>query len=354
MASSIGLGNLKAIGPDGLRTRPTGRRGRGAAACAVVIGLSGLGVSLALMGMPAAPPAEPPQVAEAPVEPQPAEQVAALPEPEAAPFLGDDYRTDWRRELAEVPLPGEDARPAEAPAQPEAPAANLARSAPAPMMVPLPVPRPPELAARPERDPARTAARRVSRRQAAVAPAPVQDERSFIEKLFGMGDEPKPALAYAALGTNAADKAFRSRIVPPTVGVAPQPAPPVPGNGVAVYDIKGQVVILPNGERLEAHSGLGSHMDDPDKVHVRMKGATPPGTYDLTERETLFHGVRAIRMTPVGGSEAIHNRTGILAHSYMLGPNGASNGCVSFKDYNKFLQAYLSGQVQRIVVVASR
>jgi hypothetical protein len=41
----------------------------------------------------------------------------------------------------------------------------------------------------------------------------------------------------------------------------------------------------------------------------------------------------------------------MLAHSYMLGPNGQSNGCVSFSDYQAFLKAYLSGEVTRIVVV---
>jgi hypothetical protein len=36
----------------------------------------------------------------------------------------------------------------------------------------------------------------------------------------------------------------------------------------------------------------------------------------------------------------------------MLGPNGQSNGCVSFKDYPKFLRAFLNGEVDRLVVVA--
>jgi hypothetical protein len=85
-----------------------------------------------------------------------------------------------------------------------------------------------------------------------------------------------------------------------------------------------------------------------------MHGATPPGTYDLTEREKLFHGVRAIRLNPVGGSAAVHGRAGLLAHTYMLGPNGQSNGCVSFRQYDKFLQAYLRGEVKRLVVVAGR
>jgi hypothetical protein len=44
-------------------------------------------------------------------------------------------------------------------------------------------------------------------------------------------------------------------------------------------------------------------------------------------------------------------RDGILAHTYMLGPNGQSNGWVSFGNYDAFLTAYLSGEVNRLVVV---
>jgi hypothetical protein len=36
----------------------------------------------------------------------------------------------------------------------------------------------------------------------------------------------------------------------------------------------------------------------------------------------------------------------------MLGPNGDSNGCVSFKDYSAFLRAYQNGQINKIAVVA--
>jgi hypothetical protein len=35
----------------------------------------------------------------------------------------------------------------------------------------------------------------------------------------------------------------------------------------------------------------------------------------------------------------------------MLGPSGQSFGCVSFKDYDAFLHAFLKGEVARIVVV---
>ena len=57
-------------------------------------------------------------------------------------------------------------------------------------------------------------------------------------------------------------------------------------------------------------------------------------------------------MTPVGENE-MHGRTGLLVHSYLLGPNGDSNGCVSIKDYDRFLAAYQNGEVKRLVVVTS-
>ncbi|KAB0677200.1 tlde1 domain-containing protein [Aureimonas leprariae] len=126
---------------------------------------------------------------------------------------------------------------------------------------------------------------------------------------------------------------------------------PRAGNGVAVYDIGAATVYLPNGERLEAHSGLGAMRDNPRFVHAKNRGPTPPHTYDLRLRESLFHGVAAIRLTPVGGERRIYNRVGLLAHTYMLGPRGDSNGCVSFKDYKRFLAAFRRGEVRRLVVV---
>ena len=83
----------------------------------------------------------------------------------------------------------------------------------------------------------------------------------------------------------------------------------------------------------------------------RDRGATPPGLYELTLRESLFHGVQALRLTPIGDSFSF-DRVGLLAHPYMLGPNGDSNGCVSFKTYDAFLRAFQSGEVNRLAVVA--
>ncbi len=167
--------------------------------------------------------------------------------------------------------------------------------------------------------------------------------KSVFDRLF-VKHEPGPTLAYAGsdggiltAGTDKADINLK---------------PPF-NRDTAVYDITAKKVYLPDGTELEAHSGLGSKMDDPRFVNVRMEGATPPHLYDLTMRESLFHGVEAIRLNPVGGEDAIHGRTGLLAHTYMLGPLGASNGCVSFKDYNRFLRAYKNNEIKRLAVIAS-
>jgi type VI secretion system (T6SS) effector TldE1-like protein len=118
----------------------------------------------------------------------------------------------------------------------------------------------------------------------------------------------------------------------------------------AIYDIAARTVYLPNGRRLEAHSGFGSHMDDARYVNLKGQGPTPPNTYKLVMREEPFHGIRTIRLVPIGDGK-MFGRDGLLAHSYMLGPNGQSNGCVSFSDYHAFLDAYLKGEVDRLLVV---
>jgi hypothetical protein len=123
-------------------------------------------------------------------------------------------------------------------------------------------------------------------------------------------------------------------------------------NETAVYDITAHSVYLPNGTVFEAHSGMGSLRDDPDHVSVPNTGATPPATYSLKPRESIFHGVAALRMTPAEGSD-ISGRSGLLVHSYMLGPNGDSNGCISVRDFDRFRKAYDDGQFTHIAVVPS-
>lgn len=264
------------------------------------------------------------------------------PAAEAEPFVFAAAEPDSAPVLPLPPLPS------------EPPASQLAESAP------LPVPRPSDLKAPAVSEMPRIAERPLSRRARlaaaarATATAPTEDNRSFFEKLFGAerpGAERSPAsaLAYATPEDDVVDSS-RGRKLSPTLLPS---AAPVTAAQTAIYDISARTVYLPNGERLEAHSGLGDKMDNPRFAHVRMKGVTPPHIYDLTEREALFHGVRALRLNPVGGSGKIHGRAGLLAHTYLLGPRGDSNGCVSFKNYERFLQAYLRGEVKRLVVVAS-
>lgn len=235
------------------------------------------------------------------------------------------------------------------PLPPQAPVALAERAAPTPMPVPRPLDLLPKADTQPQAPQPRVAQPGSSRRNrtAAVAPTP-EDNRNFFEKIFGVQRQPTgTALAYAAPQDDIVDRGRISRLSP-SAATPPRTAEA----GTAIYDIGARTVYMPNGERLEAHSGLGEMMDDVRYAHVRMKGVTPPHTYNLTEREALFHGVRAIRLHPVGGSGAIHGRAGLLAHTYLLGPRGDSNGCISFKDYDRFLQAFLRGEVKRIVVVA--
>ena len=252
--------------------------------------------------------------------------------PDAAPVvlaLGPSPRAKF--ELIAPPLSAPVAEAENAAPAPKPAVAQVAESAP------LPPPRPPEFSAAAPASPP-VAIRRLARHLGAAS-VPVADNRTFFQKLFGAGpaSAPAPAAAYAAPETSvvAATHASSSRYDQYT----------------AVYDIAAHTVYMPGGERLEAHSGLGDRLDDPRHVNERMLGATPPSLYELTPREQLFHGVAALRLNPVGNSP-LFGRAGLLAHSYMLGPNGDSNGCVSFKDYDAFLQAFHSGRVKRLAVVA--
>jgi hypothetical protein len=123
-----------------------------------------------------------------------------------------------------------------------------------------------------------------------------------------------------------------------------------PDDRTAIYDIVAHTIYLPSGLRLEAHSGMGSYLDDPRYVDVRAQGPTPPNVYNLVLRERPFHGVRAIHLVPVDSTK-MFGRMGLLAHTYMLGPSGQSNGCVAIRDYPLFLDAFLRGEVDRLIVV---
>lgn len=127
---------------------------------------------------------------------------------------------------------------------------------------------------------------------------------------------------------------------------------PTPEGGFALYDIAGRMLYMPDGSKLEAHSGYGEAMDDIRQVTLKMRGPTPPNIYSVRMRESLFHGVEALRLTPVGGGK-MYGRDGFLIHPFMMGPRGDSNGCVSVKDHDRVLAAFRRGEVRKLVVVAS-
>jgi hypothetical protein len=213
---------------------------------------------------------------------------------------------DWRAAMLDAPAP---------PPQP-APASSVAAA------VPLPMARPAQ----------------ANNLDIPLSPPTVQaDDRSLLRKL---ADALPVPLTLASL---APDGGLRDGPDLTSLGY---------DNVTAVYDISARAVYMPNGARLEAHSGFGGLKDDPGHVDQRNVGATPPNVYELKPRERLFHGVKALRMVAVGGNGTL-GRSGLLAHSYMLGPNGDSNGCVSIKNYEKFLAAFQNGEIKRLVVVAS-
>ncbi|TYC56317.1 DUF2778 domain-containing protein [Rhodobacterales bacterium] len=122
------------------------------------------------------------------------------------------------------------------------------------------------------------------------------------------------------------------------------------GDGVAVYDISAATVHMPDGTKLEAHSGIGHRMDNPKYAHVKNYGPTPPNVYKLRMRERRFHGVEAIRMLPYDKG-AMKGRDGMLTHTRLLRSSIGSHGCVAFKDYNKFLTAFKRGKIHTLIVV---
>lgn len=183
------------------------------------------------------------------------------------------------------------------------------------------------------------------RAKAAVMSIGSGDKPNMVEKLWGKEPASRSLLSYASADVSATGSLPKLQN-PMLGGSAPY------DRETAVYDIAARKVYLPDGTVLEAHSGLGAKKDDVRYAHVRMQGVTPPHIYDLKPREALFHGVPALRLTPIGGQDKIFNRDGLLAHTYMLGTGGDSNGCISFKDYYAFLDAYRKGGIRKIAVVA--
>jgi len=277
-----------------------------------------------------APQSEPSRVADA--APQiDAPKPAGAPKPVAAPKLAEAPKAVAAPKLAEAPKT-RDAAAAQTQVALNAPTATVE--------------------AKPEVKPAAKSSGSSVRDMAQRAKAAVMsiasgERQNMVEKLWGKRESTTSLLSFASADANVTGS------IPSTLAQNPMlgGSPPY-DRQTAVYDISAHMVYLPDGTRLEAHSGLGSKLDDPRSSHMRMVGVTPPHIYELKPREALFHGVPALRLTPVGGEDKIFGRAGLLAHTYMLGPNGDSNGCVSFKDYYAFLDAYRSKGIRRLAVLA--
>jgi hypothetical protein len=248
---------------------------------------------------------------------------AARVAPAEAPKLAEAPKTVERPKLAEAPK-------AKEPAQ-------LALNVPPPV-VPEATPRAAETKPSKLRDMAQRA-------KAAVMSIASNEKQTMVEKLWGK-EPSRSLLSYASADASAITGSIGREQNPAMGGSPPY------DRDTAVYDITAHTVYLPDGSRLEAHSGLGDNMDDPRSQRVRMRGVTPPHIYVLKPRESLFHGVAALRLTPIGGEDSIFGRDGLLAHTFMLGSSGASNGCVSFRDYNAFLNAYHNQGIRKLAVVA--
>jgi hypothetical protein len=288
---------------------------------------------------------------------EPAPRIAAPATLPALPSLSfqDRFAASAPQSIAPNPQP-EPPKFAEAPTSPSEPskltaAVKTKEPARAPVRVAaLPVPseeHPGEV--RPAASPASVVRDMAQRAKAAVMSLASNGKQNMVEKLWGKQPSNGPLLAFASADANVTGSigsSYGQNQNPALGGSAPY------DRSTAVYDISAHLVYLPDGTRLEAHSGLGNKLDDPSSANVRMRGVTPPHIYELKPRETLFHGVAALRLTPIGGDDAIFGRTGLLAHTFMLGPNGDSNGCVSFRDYDAFLNAYRNQGIKRLAVVA--
>ena len=204
-------------------------------------------------------------------------------------------------------------------------------------------PAPAQDESRPARPSALSFSDMAQRAKAAVMSITKGERPSITEKLWGKPSPSGTLLAYAS-----ADASVTGGLGNQNSALGGQPPY---DRDTAVYDISAHMVYLPDGTQLEAHSGLGAKLDDPSSAKIKMHGVTPPHMYELKPREALFHGVPALRLNPIGGEDAIFGRAGLLAHTYMLGPNGDSNGCVSFKDYNAFLNAYRNQGIKKLAVV---
>ena len=201
-------------------------------------------------------------------------------------------------------------------------------------MARLPVPRPAD--AGPAAGPAKNTACSLIREMTQSAKArpcwrpsrkrETHDLRQAVWQLKSSG----ATLAYASADASATGTIDRPKTAPGRIGALRSV-----DRGLAIF--RAVRLICPDGTKLEAHSGLGSKLDDPK--FVARQDVSPDAAARL--RPGAAGGAvpwrsGALRLIPVGGDEAIYGRSGLLAHTYMPGPNGdpATAAFLSRRDYN--------------------
>ena len=180
----------------------------------------------------------------------------------------------------------------------------------------------------------------------AVAPA-VSDNRSLIEKMFDQrpasGPQASgPALAYAVPEGGVTGIA-RSVISGGQSGY---------NRRTAIYDISAHTVYLPNGAT--AGGAFGSRRRDRTIRASCMKecaGRRHQMFTSLLRANSFFMGFKRCVSNP--SARAIFSDAPDFWRILICScANGASNGCVSFKNYDAFLQAYQNGEIKHLAVVA--
>ena len=96
------------------------------------------------------------------------------------------------------------------------------------------------------------------RAKAAVMSIASNDKQSIVEKALGQAAFARSLLSYASADASVTGSLPDTKAQNPMLGGSPPY-----DRHTAVYDISAHTVYLPDGTRLEAHSGLGSRLDDP-------------------------------------------------------------------------------------------
>ena len=125
-----------------------------------------------------------------------------------------------------------------------------------------------------------------------AAVAPPEKPPTIFERLFGKSESRGSLLSYAS-----ADVSSTSSLGP-SQNIGAAGTVPMYDRQTAVYDISAHTVYLPDGTRLEAHSGLGSQLDDPNSARVQNARRDP-----------------AASVRPEAARDAVPRRAGAAAQS---------------------------------------